>query len=543
MTYPPSITKYSVFLGIVYNLTVTNLHPKHPSTFNSSQRLTKRTRVEKTKDVSMSTNSKLTKAIVIKETLWVSVLTALSKGIRFIGTILLVRLLSPEDFGAFYIWFSIISMFQLLRLPFRAALVQKLNQEEMDFERQERAIGTTFSLKIIFGSLAFLLTWVMIPHFYSSVGEPMDIGRMLSFTVILLPLSEMPRHLLSWKLKMREIGSIDLVREISFVTVSLIFAWQGYKVWSLVYGEVASQAIGLIASWVLSPQVISLALDMKETKELVKYALFITGASLLSWITNQVDRLILGIGLGQSLLGYYVLALSLITIPVRITGHFNKVVYPSFCKLQTDMHRLTKAVELVLNYTLTLAIPFALAIFTLADFVIPVLYTDRWLPAAAIVRLLVVFPITESTLRILKSLFNATGKPNLVFRINLIRSIGFLILTPPLAYYWGILGVTTGVVLSSLADVTLCLWYSRTKLRLKLKLGALLASASIMSVLLFLIANKMEPNLLHLLCLIGLGIIVYVACLWIFGEKELVKGAWKVAIRLYYSIISGFKRT
>jgi O-antigen/teichoic acid export membrane protein len=158
-------------------------------------------------------------------------------------------------------------------------------------------------------------------------------------------------------------------------------------------------------------------------------------------VYSNADTLIVGKLLGEKALGFYGMAFKLATMPTeKFTTVINTVTMPAFAKLQGDKERmgwfllkLTRSVSIV-------TFPVCVGLFVLAEEIIHVVLTDKWLPMLVPLRALGLVGMLKSVDVIVPHMLKANGKASLLLRYNFL-----LLMVLPAAFgvgaLWGIEGV------------------------------------------------------------------------------------------------------
>src|SRR5262249_11775451 len=123
------------------------------------------------------------------------------------------------------------------------------------------------------------------------------------------------------------------------LVLSLAIAGLGY--WSQVIGILIGRSLEAFALLCVSGYRPRLVMLGSRARKLIAFGVHVSLGSLLWFIYSNADFVIVGWLTGATELGFYALAFQLISMPAeKITANLNKVVYPTFCRLQQDPRRL-----------------------------------------------------------------------------------------------------------------------------------------------------------------------------------------------------------
>jgi len=312
---------------------------------------------------------------VFRSLTWVGTANALSQVLSWAITIVIVRHLSPGDFGlmamavAFWGFLTMIGDFGLF-----ASIVQ--SKEVSDSQLRE-----IFSFIIILNILFFLATYLAAPVISGYFAEPRltAILRTLCIVFVFIPMYIIPHSLLLREMNFQKISVIDVLCGLCGATTSLIFALNGYGVWSLVYGTMVqffSRALcfTLVASRYYMP-----LFRVKEIKGMLSFSGFFTGSTVLRYFFFKSDIIIGGRFIGPDALGIYSIANQLAFTPVEKMSYIiPQVAFPAFSKMQFDVKAYADNFLRGLKLLNLIFIPCYIVLFVLAEDIIGVLLGPKW---------------------------------------------------------------------------------------------------------------------------------------------------------------------
>jgi len=336
--------------------------------------------------------------------------------IQFGVTIVLARLLFPEDFGLVgmaAVFTEAIGM--LSGLAFAPAIIQRK-------KLREEHLSTGFWAGIIAGLILFLAA-------AASAGPLADFyGRDIIAHIVLLssvgfltgPVGSIHRALLTRELEFKKLTLSEIGATITSATVSISLAFLGLGPYSLVLGALAGTATSSAILWYLHTWRPVMMFSWKAFRDLFSYSKNVLGNDLVNYLGANVDYLLVGRFLGAHFLGVYTLAYRLVTVPLnKISGVITKVTFPTFSILQDDDRRLQDAYVRTVRLLALISIP-ALAILgmTARDLIV-VIFSEKWLEAVVAVKVLIFVGMLKSVGTLVGSVVLAKGRPDLEFKWNL----------------------------------------------------------------------------------------------------------------------------
>ena len=270
----------------------------------------------------------------------VSIASFLGYAIGMIKAPIVLRLISPEDYGIFGMAMVAMSGFN----NFTAMGTQKLivQRKEMD----DRFLSTAWMFIILRGIAISVLALSFGP-IYSNIIEREIVAGIL----MLLALVPLFNSLVSPGMYMHEregrfgrISLFEILWNVMDLLIATTMAYVYRNVWALVWGMVLLALAKVIISWVLfGVPVRPKFRKLREFREMVSVGKFYFLIALGSFITVQMDNLIVGKYVGVMELGYYMVAYGLIALPNMVLQQiFNRVTLPVFSKKQSSRARVDR---------------------------------------------------------------------------------------------------------------------------------------------------------------------------------------------------------
>ncbi|MEW5718219.1 MAG: polysaccharide biosynthesis C-terminal domain-containing protein, partial [Chloroflexota bacterium] len=196
-------------------------------------------------------------------------------------------------------------------------------------------------------------------------------------------------------------------------------------------------------------------------------------------------------------------------------------------KLQNDPARLSKAFEMTLWLILTLATPIALAIFVAAPDFLILLYGEKWLPSAILLRFLIAYSLLRPLLDDTGALFVAIGQPKRVTIVLTTQAALLILAATPLTLTLDAIGTSIGVGVAFVVGIALT--YRFVSQTIPIDLARVFAPAIIAaagsSVFYLFLARLFDFNLLPLLLRVivkgGLAASIFFAMVLLLERRAL----------------------
>jgi PST family polysaccharide transporter len=243
--------------------------------------------------------------------------------------------------------------------------------------------------------------------------------------------------------------------------VAIALALAGFTYWALVAQVAVNAVIGSIGFWWVYHQVMGGArwhfcFDRDLARWMLRFGLVMSLGTIATVVLLQFDNFLVGTFVGVAALGYYALAYKVAQWPTGLVTHIVARVSPStYAKLQNDPARLAKAFEMSLWLILTVALPLALALFATAPDLLILLYSEKWLPSAILLRFLVGYSVLRPLLDDTGALFTAIGKPERITTVLVVQAIVLVVVGTPLTLAFAAIGTAVAVGVAFVAGIAL----------------------------------------------------------------------------------------
>lgn len=390
----------------------------------------------------------------IRSGFWVGTSSIGNNLLSFVRSVVLARILAPEIFGLMAICLVVVRGLELFtETGYSAALIQR--QKGFD-----DAKDTAFTLMVIRGLLLTTIVIFIAPLISSYYEiESLDIlVKVIGISFIFNGLLNINIVSHQKDLNFKRLTYFEQIQNITNTVIVITLAYWLRSVWALVIGHVIASITGAFISYLMFNGRPRLKLDMRIAKELFGYGKFITGLTIVVFISIESGTFVLGKIGGMDQLGYYVLAFTLANLPSsQFSRIISKVLFPVYSKLQNDTEVLRALYLKVLKLVSKLAIAAAAGLATLAPEIIQVVYGEKWLPAVDALRVLAVFGAIRAVSSVNGYVFNAIGKPKVTFYVNVVRLLFTLILIYPLTLEYGLIGAAMAVTVAIALEFLLSL--------------------------------------------------------------------------------------
>jgi teichuronic acid exporter len=368
-----------------------------------------------------------------------------SAGARFLGqlvtwtiTIIVMRLLTPEDYGLMALAGLFVNLLVLLNeLGLGAALIQKK-------EISEETLRQTFGLLLLVNIGIFLFLLLISPMIGSFFNEKriIPIIRLLSTQFIIMSFSIIPQSLIDRRLDFKNKSIVDLVSAIAGCITTLLLTLTGAGVWSLVWGSLAIVIFRTVGLNFVSPYFHEPNFSIKGMQRIISFGGYVMITRTLWFFFTQADIFIIGKILGKELLGFYSVAMNLASLPMeKVSGIINQVAFPAFSSIQTEHEKAASHFLKSVRVMSFFAFPILWGISSISPELVGNLLGKKWDMATLPLQLLSLMIPLRMISNLMSPAIMGLGRPEILFRNVLLASV-VMPITILVGAYWGIVGVS-----------------------------------------------------------------------------------------------------
>jgi PST family polysaccharide transporter len=150
----------------------------------------------------------------------------------------------------------------------------------------------------------------------------------------------------------------------------------------------------------------------------------VAGDSLINYWSRNADNLLIAKMLGDSQLGIYSKAYSIMLLPLtNISRVISRVMFPSFSIIQNDLGKLRSIYLKTTKLIAFITFPMMIGLLLVAKPFVLVAFGKDWIAMVPIISILSVLGASQSILSLNGVIYNALGKAHLAFRVSLVYNI------------------------------------------------------------------------------------------------------------------------
>lgn len=434
-----------------------------------------------------------------------------AQGVSFIVSIILARLLAPEDYGVI----SLVTVFTAILQVFvdsglGNALIQKKDADDLDF-------STVFYCNIVFCAVLYALLFICAPFiamFYNNLALT-SVIRVLGLTIIISGVKGVQQAYVSRHMIFKRFFFATLGGTVGAACIGIFMAYHGFGVWALVVQQLFNATVDTIILWITVKWRPKLIFSFERLKGLFSYGWKLLVSSLVNTIYNDVRQLIIGKVYSSADLAYYNRGKQFPNLIVEnINTSIDSVLLPVMSDVQNDREKLkimTRRSIMVSSYIMW---PMMFGLMATGKNIVHILLTDKWLMCLPFLYIFCFVygmqPIHTANLNAIK----AIGRSDLFLKMEIIKkSVGIAIILVTMNI--SVLAIGLGSVFYTLFASIVNAYPNKKLLRYSYfeQMKDILPSsilAAIMAIVIYFIPLNSLNSVLQLIIQIVVGIVVYI---------------------------------
>ncbi|MBO2542866.1 lipopolysaccharide biosynthesis protein [Salegentibacter sp. BDJ18] len=376
--------------------------------------------------------------------------------VQFLISIILARLLTPEDFGNI----AILNVFLILShtmvdAGFSQALIRKTNCSFKDY-------NSVFWFNLFIASIIYIVLYSLAPLIGKLFNNQMltILSRWLFLVIPLgaINIIQITKIIKELNFKILALGTI-LASVISGI-IGVFCAYYGYGIWSLVIQIVLNSIILTIFIWLRTDWKPKFCFSLIPIKEHFSFSLNIFASTFLNNLFNNLYIFVIGKFFTTVQVGYYSQAYRFATQPtLLLDAILTRVTYPVLSSIQDDKIKIKEYYRNLQIRLFVFVIPIMLFLIAVSENLILLILGEKWSPIVPYFQIFCIAAMTFPIHPICISTLKVLGLSKLIFKLELVKKglmIALLLVTIPL----GLKEVVYGQLIFFLITLTINMFFS-----------------------------------------------------------------------------------
>lgn len=356
----------------------------------------------------------------IKGTAWSAIDNVTQMGVSFLVSIVLARLLSPDDYGLI----GIINIFTvvctaIINGGFSTALIRKKDITDDDYNT---SFIVNLGLSLVLYALIFIAS-PLIAEFFER-EELVSLTRVSSFTMIIGALAIVQQTRLTKRIDFKTQTKITLTASVVSGVIGITMAFLDFGVWALVAQMLTVQGLKTILLWVYNHWIPSLRFNKKSFDNLFGFGWKMMVSGILDSLWTQLYQVVVGKFYNAATLGQYTRSKQFSQMfSSNLTGVIQRVTYPVLSEIQDDKERMISAYRRVIKTTMFITFALMFALGAVSKPLIHCLIGEKWHEAATYLPLICLIGAFYPLHAINLNMLMVQGRSDLFLRLEIIKKI------------------------------------------------------------------------------------------------------------------------
>lgn len=377
--------------------------------------------------------------------------------VTFIVSIVLARILAPEDYGTI----ALVTVFTTILQVFvdsglGTALIQKKNADDLDF-------SSVFYFNCVVCLVLYAAMFMAAPviaKFYGDVTLT-PIIRVISLTIVISGVKGIQQAYVSKNMLFKRFFFSTIGGTIFSAFIGIGLAKAGYGVWALVAQQLSNATVDTVILWITVRWRPRKNFSWERLKGLLSFGWKLLVSSLLDTCYNNLRNLIIGKMYSPSDLAFYNQGDKFPKLIVtNINTSIDSVLLPTMSSAQDDRERVKNMTRRAIKTSTYVMAPLMMGLAFCATPIVKLVLTDKWLPCVPFLRIFCItymfWPVHTANLNAI----NAMGRSDWFLRLEIIKKImGMAILLSTM--WFGVMAMAYSLLLSSVLSQIINSWPNR----------------------------------------------------------------------------------
>ena len=351
---------------------------------------------------------------------WKIVESFSSKGITMIVSIILARLLMPQDYGVIALTTIFLNLSDILiDGGFSTTLIRKKEVDDCDY-------SSVLMVSFLIATGLYVIFFCIAPIVADYYEEPLfsPVLRVLGLTVFIQAFTATRTAIVNRNMQFKTLCYCNIVASSVSGIAGIIAAYVGLGVWALVIQRLMQNALVTGLLFIKVKFKLRWQIKIERLKEIIRFSVGVVSASLLYFVSNNMYSAVIGKRYSVTDLGYYSKGnqlpeqLSLYTFSA-VSG----VLLPTISSYQDDIERVKYIIRKVTAFSTYVIFPLMVGMMLTAEELIVLLLTEKWRAAAPIMIGSCIYYIGMPFTLMNSQIYYALGHSFMKLKIEIIRFI------------------------------------------------------------------------------------------------------------------------
>ncbi|MCY7211416.1 lipopolysaccharide biosynthesis protein [Streptococcus sp. IsoGale021] len=369
---------------------------------------------------------KNSKKNVIKGLFWTLSERFMSQIVSVIVTVILTRLLAPEDYGVVSVVTVIITILNVFMTSgFSASLIQQEDVEQIDY-------STVLYFSILLGFLLYIGVVAISPMLatFYSLPQLELVLKILALKIPLSALNSVQQAYVSRNMLFKKFFISTVTATIVSGGIGVIMAYTNFGVWALVAQDLSNVITISVVLWFSVGWRPTFQFSFTRLKILFDFGVKIFVQTLFNTIYANIRSLLIGGFYSPTDLAYYTKGNQYPNLIVtNVDTAVSKTMFPVMSREQEDLTRIKLLARRTAQVSSYIMSPILVGFFVCAEQIVSVVMTNKWLPAVPYIRIICICLLIRASQTAILQAIKSIGRSDVVLKMDIpVRILALFIL-------------------------------------------------------------------------------------------------------------------
>lgn len=454
---------------------------------------------------------------IVSGVIWKFGERVIAQGVSFFVSLILARILLPEDYGAVAVVTVFIEIANiLLSSGLNVALIQKkdITQEE---------ISTVFYCNLLLSLLLYVIMYAAAPYIANryQLEILIPVLRVFALRLPIAAFQSIQCAIVSRNLEFKKFFLSTIGGTLCSAVVGIVMAVKGYGVWALVWQYLTNTIIDTLILAITVRWRPTMQFSMSAARPLISYGWKIMITDFIGTVFNNLSSMIIGVRYTTTDLAYYTKGKQLpYLLRNNIYTTLISVLFPAMAKVSDNYDAMKQMASRSIQVLSYIIYPFMVGMMVIANNLVVLLFTEKWILMVPFIRIVclecLISIIPTITLQTLK----ASGYSDVVLRLEFIKK-PILLASIFIAMEFDVFAIALTLPVNTSIELVIDGYACRKNIgyniseQIKPSVSALMLSV-VMGLTVKMVEFFELSILQTFICQVGIGVIVYVGLSVIF---------------------------
>ena len=368
-----------------------------------------------------------------------------ARGVTFIVSLILARLLDADVYGSIALVTVFITVFQVfVDSGLGTALVQKKDADELDFSS---VFYFNLAVCLILYAILFVISGPLAVYFRTPEMKP--VFRVLGLSLLISGVKNIQQAYVARNMLFKKFFFATLGGTLGAAGIGIYLAWKGYGVWALVAQFLFNDMVDTIILWITVPWRPKKLFSAQRLGTLLSFGWKLLVVSLISTLSNSLRSLIIGKRYTKEDLAYYNRGQQFPQIiALNVDTAIDSILLPTMSQEQDKLDVVLRMTRKAIRIETYVMMPMMMGLAVCSRALISLLITDKWLPCVPYLQILCVIYAFYSVSTTKYNAYKSIGRSDVYLKMTTITSfVDILILLASMPY--GVMAIALGGLASA----------------------------------------------------------------------------------------------